>query len=99
MGKQPPQITEPIPIAKMWKSPRNRRQAIHFTLQQYEGHPYLDVRVYTLNGAGQAVPTKAGVTVNPAGLEEFSEAIAKAVVKAREIGLLDGKGVDDDSDE
>ncbi|WP_439409757.1 transcriptional coactivator p15/PC4 family protein [Bradyrhizobium sp. DASA03076] len=92
MSKRP-QLDEPVEIAKMWKSPRNRRHTIHLVLREYEGHAYLDIRTFTLNAQGQAVPTKAGVTVTPGRLEEFSAGVAKAVAKAREIGLIsEGEG-------
>jgi hypothetical protein len=87
-----PTIDEPIEIAKLWKSPRNKRHTIHLAIKEYEGHAYLDIRTYTLNAKGQAVPTKAGVTVTPSRLEEFSTAVARALAKATELGLLNDGG-------
>jgi hypothetical protein len=94
MSKRP-QLAEPIEVAKIWKSPRNKRHTIHFVYREYEGHPYLDIRVFTLNEKGEAVPTKAGVTVTPVRLEEFSAAVVKAVAKGRELGLIRGEEGDE----
>jgi uncharacterized membrane protein len=88
-GERISKLAEPVEIAKLWKSPRNKRHTLHFAFKEYEGHAYLDVRTYVLNAKGQAVPTKAGVTVSPSRLEEFAAAATKALAKAKELGLLD----------
>jgi Transcriptional Coactivator p15 (PC4) len=85
------EIHEPIEIAKFWKSARNRKQSIVVAIKSYEGHTFLDCRLFGTNAEGQSVPTAKGVTISMARLEEFSAAITKSLAKARELGLLDGE--------
>jgi len=89
MGAAKPDLAEqPIEVAKIWKSPRNKRHTIHFALREYDGHPYVDVRTHALNAKGEAKPTKAGVTVTHSRFAEFVAAAVKTLAKAREIGLI-----------
>jgi hypothetical protein len=88
-----PTLSEPIEIAKYWKSPRDRRRTTVLAIKHYEGHTFLDCRLFDTNSEGQSVPTAKGLTVSMARLLEFEAAVSKAVRKARELGLLDG---DDD---
>jgi hypothetical protein len=81
-------LPEPIEIAKYWKSARNRRQTTVLTIKHYEGHTFLDCRLFDTNGEGQSVPTTKGLTVSMARLLEFEAAVSKAVRKARELGLI-----------
>lgn len=83
-----PSLPEPIVIARTWKSARDRKQSIVLTLKEYEGHAFLDLRIYDTNAEGQSVPTKKGLTVGMARLEEFAASVSKAVERAREIGLV-----------
>jgi hypothetical protein len=81
-------IKEPIEVGKFWKSSRNRRQSIVLTLKSYEGHEFLDCRLFDTNAEGQSVPTGKGVTVGIGRIEEFAAAVNKAVDRARDLGLL-----------
>ncbi|WLB58472.1 PC4/YdbC family ssDNA-binding protein [Bradyrhizobium japonicum] len=83
-------LAEPIEIAKFWKSARNRRQTIVLTLKAYEGHAFLDCRLFDTNGDGQSVPTAKGVTVGMTQLPDFVAGVKKAVEKAHELGLIAG---------
>ncbi|MGY4351235.1 hypothetical protein ACVWXM_007728 [Bradyrhizobium sp. GM7.3] len=85
-------LTEPIEIAKFWKSARNRTQSIVISIKHYEGHTFLDCRLFGTNAEGRTVPTGKGVTVGMARLPEFASGVAKALAKARELGLIDGAG-------
>jgi hypothetical protein len=91
--KQSP-LDKPIEIAKFWKSGRDRKNSIVVSIKQYEGHTFLDCRLFGTNSEGQSVPTAKGVTVGMARLPEFVSAIQKSLVKARELGLIvdDGAG-------
>ena len=90
---------EPIEIAKFWKSARNRKQSIVLAIKHYEGHTFLDCRLFDTNAEGQSVPTAKGVTIGMARLSEFSAAVTKAMAKAKELGLLadDDHGASDDA--
>ena len=90
-----PTLDGPIPIAKFWKSPRDRKNSIVLAIKQYEGHTFLDCRLFGTNAEGQTVPTLKGVTVGMRCLPEFLNAVKKAHAKAVELGLLDGAGGDD----
>ncbi|MBR0936697.1 PC4/YdbC family ssDNA-binding protein [Bradyrhizobium jicamae] len=83
-------ISEPIEIGKLWKSARNRRQTIVISLKQYEGHEFLDCRLFDTNSEGQSVPTGKGVTVGLSRIKEFAAAVNKAVQRARDLGLIGG---------
>jgi hypothetical protein len=88
MSEKPSPLDEPIQIAKFWKSARNRKQSIVLAIKHYEGHTFLDCRLFGTNAEGQSVPTAKGVTIGMARLSEFSAAVAKALAKARDLGLL-----------
>jgi Transcriptional Coactivator p15 (PC4) len=79
---------EPIEIAKFWKSDRDRKNSIVVSIKQYEGHVFLDCRLYGTNAEGQTVPTAKGVTVGMKRLKEFLGAVNKAHAKAIALGLL-----------
>jgi hypothetical protein len=82
---------EPIEIAKFWKSARNRKQSIVVAIKHYEGHTFLDCRLFDTNAEGQSVPTTKGLTIGMARLSEFSAAVTMGLAKAHELGLLDDK--------
>jgi hypothetical protein len=85
-------IADPIPIAKFWKSPRDRKQSVVLAIKHYEGHTFLDCRLFGTNAEGQSVPTAKGLTIGMARLLEFSAAVTKAVERAKGLGLLDDDG-------
>jgi hypothetical protein len=84
-----PTLEAPVEVAKFWKSARNRRQSIVIAIKQYEGHTFLDCRLFDTNASGQSVPTAKGLTVGMARLLEFATGVTGAVARARELGLLD----------
>jgi hypothetical protein len=84
-----PTLESPFEIAKFWKSARNRKQSIVIAIKHYEGHTFLDCRLFDTNAEGQSVPTTKGLTIGMARLLEFSAAVDKAIAKARGLGLLD----------
>ncbi|MBA2401499.1 MAG: hypothetical protein H0V72_22935 [Bradyrhizobium sp.] len=80
--------SENVVIARMWKSPRDRKNTIVISIKEYEGHRFLDCRVFGTNAEGQSIPSTKGVTVGMASLPQFHKAISAALVKAREMGLV-----------
>jgi hypothetical protein len=88
MSKRPT-LDEPVEIAKFWKSARNRKQSIVIAIKQYEGHTFLDCRLFGTDEEGRSVPTPKGLTIGMARLSEFASAVTKAVAKATELGLID----------
>jgi hypothetical protein len=77
-----------VHIAVFWKSPRNRREAIQVSLKQYQGHPYLDARVYASDVGGRMVPTQRGIAVGVKTLPQFAKAIGDGYRKAVQLGLI-----------
>src|SRR5262245_19434469 len=71
-----------IHVASFWKSPRNRREAIQVSLKSYEGHPYLDARVYAMDVFGRMQPTHKGIAVGCKMLPQFSKAIGDGLRRA-----------------
>jgi hypothetical protein len=84
-----PTLTDPIEIAKFWKSARDRKHTIVVSIKQYEGHVFLDCRVFSTNTEGQTVPTSKGLTIGMRRLNEFLGAVQKAHAKAIALGLID----------
>jgi hypothetical protein len=82
----------PVEIMKCWKSARDRKQSIVMAIKQYEGHPFLDCRIFGTNAEGQSIPTTKGITIGMARLSEFANGAAKALAKAKELGLIDDEG-------
>jgi hypothetical protein len=76
-----------VEIAKFW---RNRKhEAVIVSLREYGGRCILDARVHFEDKDGRFQPSKKGLSIVVARLPELAAAIAKALVKARELGLLD----------
>jgi hypothetical protein len=75
-------------IASFWKSPRNRSEAIQIALKSYEGHAYLDARVYATDAGGRMVPTSRGIAVGVKTLAQFTKAIGDGYRKAAQMGLI-----------
>jgi hypothetical protein len=86
-----PAIAYPVEILKMWKSPRGRKRTIALAFKQYEGHTFLDCRLFDTNADGQAVPTAKGVTVGLAQLPQFVAGMNKALETARALGLIEAE--------
>jgi hypothetical protein len=82
-----PRLTEPVEIAKFW---RNRKgEAVIVQLREFEGRILVDARVNVTDRDGRLQPTKKGLSVAVRRLPELAAALAKAELKARELGLID----------
>jgi hypothetical protein len=77
-----------IGIARFWKSPRNRSEAVHVSLRSYQGHAYLDARVYATDARGRMVPTSRGIAIGVKTLGQFTKAIGDGYRKAAQLGLI-----------
>lgn len=90
-----PTLDEPVVISKFWKN-RHRRESVHVTLSEYEGHCLIGVRIYSAGSDGVDRPTVKGVSMGIRKLPLLTVALLKAEDKAKELGLLieaDGAGV------
>ncbi len=61
-------------IAELGKNPLERLQ---IALREYNGHQFIDIRLYFLGEDEQWHPTKRGATIGPKQWSEFLEAIGK----------------------
>jgi hypothetical protein len=86
-------LTEPISIAKMWKS-RNHTEHVRVELSEYEGHPLINVRIWQTGSDGVDRPTVKGIAMAIRKLPELASALAKAETTAIELGLLQGASDD-----
>ena len=80
-----PTIPEPLTVGEWW---RNRSgQSIRVVLRDYNGHPLLDVRNWWTGDDGVLHPGK-GFACRVKHLPQLAATIAKALTKARELGLI-----------
>lgn len=56
---------------------KNQREQINVTLRSYKGHPFVDIRVYFLDG-GQAKPSGKGCTIRPDKINDLIELLVRA---------------------
>jgi hypothetical protein len=83
-------LAGPVIIAKFWRS-RNHAEHIRVELSEYEGHPLVNVRLWQTGSDGIDRPSKKGIALSVRRLPELASALAKAEIKARELGLIDGQ--------
>jgi hypothetical protein len=88
-------LPEPVEIAKFFKN-RRRQDIVVVSLSTYEGHNLVDLRQHFTNEQGQMRPTSKGVAMVVQRLPELAAAVNKALVKARELGLLNDKNGSDE---
>jgi hypothetical protein len=70
--------------------PKNSREAIKFSLAEFKGHKFIDMRVYAKEeGKDPPVPTKKGLAVSPTLWPEFKKAIAQVEAAMIQDGWLD----------
>jgi hypothetical protein len=80
-------LPEPVEVAKFWKN--RRHDAVVVSLSTYEGRNLVDVRMHAMNKEGRLVPTPKGLAVVIRRLPDLAKSVAKALEKARELGLID----------
>jgi hypothetical protein len=93
MSTKPLPLTEPIEVAKWWKS-RRRNIAIVVSLRHYEGNNLVDCREYLVGSDGCMRPSTKGLAMVVRRLPEFARALRQALETARKLDLLpeDGEG-------
>lgn len=74
------------PIATIQK---NKREAIHVLLDEFNGHDIFNARVFYEAQDGTMRPGKAGVAFAVAKLPEFAQAVQKALTEAQRRGLVE----------
>ncbi len=58
------------PVAEMEKGPNEK---IFFSLSEYKGKKYADIRIYCEDDEGEWKPTKKGITLSPDRFAEFKD--------------------------
>jgi hypothetical protein len=89
-----PILAETVEVAKFWKS-RRRDIAVVVALGPYKEHNLISVREHVVGSDGIMRPSTRGVSLVVRRLPELAAAFAKALKRARELGLLDGATDDD----
>jgi Transcriptional Coactivator p15 (PC4) len=67
--------------------PKNARERIEVRLREYEGHPFVDLRVFYEDGT-EFKPTRKGIGFRPGLLLAVIEALRSAEAAARAARLL-----------
>ncbi|MCC7274764.1 MAG: hypothetical protein IT561_18990 [Alphaproteobacteria bacterium] len=67
---------------------KNAREVLVVGLQHFRGHDLVGLRVFAEDGAGKRVPTKAGLNVRVALLDDLIALLVKARDEARSRGML-----------
>lgn len=52
---------------------------LRLAVNRYEGHPFVQLRIWTRDAAGGLWPSKAGVTIRRRELPDFAVAVANAL--------------------
>jgi hypothetical protein len=91
MSAKPPPLAGPIEIAKFWKT-RRRNVAVVTSLSAYEETNIINVREHFVGTDGIMRPTTKGIAMSVRRLPELSNALRKALEKARELNLLPEDG-------
>jgi hypothetical protein len=84
-----PTLVEPVEIAKFWKS-RRRDIAVVVAIGPYKEHNLISVREHVVGSDGIMRPSTRGVSLVVRRLPELAAALAKALVRARELLADDG---------
>lgn len=80
-------LPEPIEIAKFWKNCA-RNESLHVSLSEYEGHPLVNVRIYSTGIDGIDHPTPKGIALGIRKLPDLAKALNRALDTALELGLI-----------
>jgi hypothetical protein len=93
MSQNPASLGEPIEIEKFWKT-RRRDIAIVVTLSTYEGTNIVNIREFFTGSDGCMKPSTRGLAMAVRRLPELSNAVRKALERARSLGLLPEEGAE-----
>jgi hypothetical protein len=92
IASDPAFATDPLAEPIKWSLWRNRarNEEVRVTLCRFNDRPIGDVRIFFTTTDGRMQASKKGVAVDISRLPALADMLAKAVAKARELGLLDG---------
>ena len=55
---------------------KNSREFLVIAESEYQGREYIDIRSHYVNDKGQLSPTRKGITLSPAKLNEFAASLS-----------------------
>jgi hypothetical protein len=61
----------------IFELPKNSRETIRFSLAEYKGHKFIDIRVYAKEDGKDPAPTRKGLAVSPILWPQFKMALAQ----------------------
>ena len=67
------------------------REMIRVRLDVFNGRDVVDVRTWYRSAEGEMKPGRSGLTLSVRHLPALAQALTRALVKARELGLLTGE--------
>jgi hypothetical protein len=82
-----PKLASPVIVSEFWANRRGESVRVQF--REYEGCLLVDVRKHYTAADGKLTPTSRGIAITIRRLPELAAALAKAELKARELGLLE----------
>jgi hypothetical protein len=68
---------------------KNARETIRFRLGEYQGHKFVDMRVYAKEEGKDPAPTKKGLAVSPTLWPQFRAALAQVEAAMLQASWLD----------
>jgi hypothetical protein len=72
--------------------PKNSKEKIVFSLSEFKGKHYLDMRIFQIpENGGQDLPTKKGLTLSVELYPEFEKVLAQVEAELTTRGLLTGE--------
>ena len=74
-------------IVREW--PRNVRETLRVSLDQFNGRDVVDVRVWYWDRSGELKPGRAGLMLSTRHLKQLAFALAEAAERAEGVGLID----------
>jgi hypothetical protein len=73
----------------VYELPKNSREAIKVSLEEFKGHKFIDMRVYAKEEGKDPAPTRKGLAVSPFLWPQFRKAMAQAEEAMIKEGWLD----------
>jgi hypothetical protein len=75
-----------IPVCEI---PKNSREDFRFSLGEFKGHKFIDMRVWAKEEGKDSAPTKKGLAVSPAIWAQFRAALDQVETAMIQEGWID----------
>jgi Transcriptional Coactivator p15 (PC4) len=73
----------------VYEIPKNSREDFRFSLGEFKGHKFIDLRVWAVEDGKDPAPTKKGLAVSPALWLQFKQALAQVEAAMVQEGWID----------